>query len=449
MARWVPPRATASPAVRFVTYAALLTVAPTVFGFDYSLAIGPGQIYIADFLVPLAALVAFSQVRGGRLPVVVFLVGVLLAAVTLLGLYNDAEFRWILRDARGMVYFTCGIIIGGLIYQSPRSWPWLLRTVWIFLAAVAVLLVLSHQWSIVTGDETNVIDYNGRPTELEGQRFRIATDPLALLVLSGLLASLVAGIRSGLARPIVFGLVVSAGFIIFVSYSRNTLLGLVAAGLFAVLTPGTGGRTAQFLRAGRGVTTVSVIGCALLLAALTFPATRGSVQTFGDRVFDGLTSQALQTDPSIDWRARETETGVAAVTSHPFIGRGFGVFYRDRLVHEFSADPGFRLYMHNYYLWLLAKGGVVLFGAMLLLFAWALAGFRAMSRRSDGHAAVGAGLASIAACAFVAPWPAQVDGAAVVGMVIGAGIAASSEARRQRHEGIPTLTGVAPVASVT
>jgi O-antigen ligase len=59
----------------------------------------------------------------------------------------------------------------------------------------------------------------------------------------------------------------------------------------------------------------------------------------------------------VRWRQTETQLAWDAVKRHEIVGHGLGVFHRPRLVNDiFSGNDG-RLYVHNYYLWLLVKGG--------------------------------------------------------------------------------------------
>jgi hypothetical protein len=149
------------------------------------------------------------------------------------------------------------------------------------------------------------------------------------------------------------------------------------------------------------------------------------IGTYSQRVVAGLRADSLQSDSSVRWRQTETQLAWDAVKRHEIVGHGLGVFYRPRLVNDiFSGNDG-RLYVHNYYLWLLVKGGwiyALATGGLLVLAAHRLV-FWTVDDVGERllRLVLGCGLVGVLAAAVVAPWPAQAGLAGIVGLAVAFG----------------------------
>jgi O-antigen ligase len=159
------------------------------------------------------------------------------------------------------------------------------------------------------------------------------------------------------------------------------------------------------------------------------------VSGFHDRVLEGLSSSARAHDPSTQYRLAEDRTLKPEIGKAPFIGHGFGVPYKipQGEAGSFEATTG-TFYAHEYYLWLMFKGGllalVVFIGALLppLL--------RVLRKPNALGVALGAVTCGLLAISTVAPVPNDVPGALLFGGVLGA-LAAATAVRSPGHHAAP------------
>jgi len=141
------------------------------------------------------------------------------------------------------------------------------------------------------------------------------------------------------------------------------------------------------------------------------------VTSYGDRVLSGLSAEAQAADSSIQYRDIEDVYLLEAVRTSPVVGHGFGYAYKPP-----SGQSDFLLnyapyYAHNFYLWLLAKTGVL--GGVLFAFVVIPPLLRVLRSASNAALAAAAGLASMLAVSFVAPIPLGGASSILFGALVG------------------------------
>lgn len=408
---------------KFALIALLSTIVPTIAAQAARLPFGGGSLYYSDLLLPLAAaavLGSVSRLRGSWVAWILLLSAV---GLVLEGKLNLAENRWIIRDARPALYIGLGTVLGLYLARDRRNWHWHLSVTTWFFAIVGGLVAVSQVYPVVgDADATNALFYGTDVIQLSSRRTQIETNPAALVVLAGIIGAFLAGRR---LRPVIgpgpYWTLLGATFVTqFLSYSRNTLLGLGAAVVASQLTVAPHGRVERLLR------TLSVLAvCAIAIAPVLYLAVASGlvgtqIETYLRRVVGGLRGESMAIDASILWRDIESGLARDAIAENPVSGLGLGVFYRPHVTGEAISEDGGLLYVHNYWLWVLVKGGYTYLAVILIV--WFTALYKLLIRAADQPVAValGCGLAAVLACAFVAPWPAQANGAAVFGAIAGA-----------------------------
>ena len=415
--------------------ALLLTVTPTVKG--VALASGSsGAVHLSDLVLPAVAVAGLPtalRTRGIWLPVVL---GVVTVAEAFNGLFHGASTHYLLRDMRPGVYMTLGAVAAICICVQWEDWRWYLRALAVFLGGVAFLLLVSQAMpSPLVGSSQSVsVFYGSGVQQLGSSRAQLETDSVALATLCGLVGSTV----GGFALPRLIGirtfwsLLVSSAVIVFLSYSRNSLLGLGVAAIAGLLAPVAvaGDIAAADKLSGtlRTALTTGLIALALAVPALALVRSgviSTQLETYGGRVLHGLSSAALRSDTSVQWRDVETRLAEDSIARHPVSGTGLGVFYRPYVPGEpFIGDDG-RIYVHDYYLSLLVKGGVLYLAVIAIVLGGAIVRLlfaRAGSVAERGwRLTAGCGLVALAAVGVVAPWAGQPDGAAIFGALMAAG----------------------------
>ncbi len=250
-----------------------------------------------------------------------------------------------------------------------------------------------------------------------------ATFP-ALAVLCGVIALSVAG-RIRIVDS--WALSVPALLITVLSFSRNSILAVAVAILFAVVA---GRSVGAVVRASLVVvSTLAVFGLLVLLGPVlaTLPGgdfVNTQVHSYSDRVIGGLTSTVQSTDPSVQFRARENSFLMQGFLSSPFIGHGFGFAYKPSAgTASFLLDYA-PYFAHNFYGWIAVKGGAV--SCLLLVAAFASPLLRATKRASTATFALAAAFVAMLAVSIVAPVALSTNSALLFGGLLGA-LAASTD----------------------
>lgn len=231
--------------------------------------------------------------------------------------------------------------------------------------------------------------------------------------------------------------------IIFLSFSRNSLLALGVTFLVVLAVTASPLRTATTAATAAAV----ALGAGWLVLKGVDGTAVGSylnqqVQAYVGRVFTGVEADVIANDPSALARVAENQNLLAAFWQSPLFGNGYGYPYQPPFGEPgtFTAGLG-QFYAHNFYLWLLAKAGLLGAAAWLVaIVAPLVAGLRRRHVASVGFTAAAFGLLAVA---YVAPLPNEAPNSIIVGAVVG--LAVGSTARRPAPAPAPAAPARAAV----
>lgn len=327
------------------------------------------NLYVTDFIVFIAI---FVMLRGRehkfREPAGWGYAAAGLLAMVVLGVVNGAGVNAILRDARGPTYLVATFIVGARLSRKvDRKLLFSMVLVLLWYSAAAVVLASITSLPIVAGRVEPVSALVGYGSVGFGAtRFLVPTTALALFSLCACLSYSIA--EDGLDRSRrrqVLRVALPSAVLVFLSFSRNSLLALAAALLF----------TLPFAtRRLRAVTVLPKLAACVILVLVALPLLgppgkylSTQVAAYGARVVSGITGSSLRTDTSANFRRYENKLALQSFRSSPVFGHGAGHRYRPLLYHEpFSDRDTGPTYIHNFYLWALVKGGVLGLGALLI-----------------------------------------------------------------------------------
>jgi O-antigen ligase len=236
---------------------------------------------------------------------------------------------------------------------------------------------------------------------------------------------------------------VPAFIVLILSFQRNSLLGVIAAVVFAIVaTRTTAALVNVFLRTMAVVCLALIIGYAAPALASVFPGggwVQEQVTGYKMEVIGGLSPEAQAHDPSSLGRLVEDEHMTTAIDEQPFIGHGLGFAYQAAfgLATEFTGTIGV-YYGHNFWLWWYMKAGLVGAAAWLLFAVSPVVA--ALKRPSDlmlAAASAGAGLLLV--CVFV-PLPGDSPSSALIGAVLGLAAGTRRLDRDEKSEEIAPLS---------
>lgn len=367
----------------------------------------------------------------------------LLLSGVALGLLHGHTPQEVFADVRMFGYFVVAVILGTHIWGTPiidgclKALPWML---WI---SAALTLVGSSTGLPLNGRHESTDLSN--PLANDGAA-RIIT-PITYLAIFVLCACLALAISNRKKLRETAYLWTPCLVLMAIAFSRNNLLSLIAAGLFALVAT----------RSSRGTlfATVSAtaVGIAVTLIHLAGPqiaslpgGTYINLQVAGytERVVNGLSRDAVQADYGIQYRQEENGYARAAISSSPVIGHGFGYAYKPAFGaangDAFFAVAG-RYYAHNFYYWITIKTGLL--GLAAFLFVSLRPVLMALGRRSTATLALGAGSVGLLASSFVAPMPIGNPTSVLIGACLGMLAAAVTEtptpAKRSPRTGMPPV----------
>ncbi|WP_344782153.1 O-antigen ligase family protein [Microbacterium kribbense] len=333
----------------------------------------------------------------------------------------------ILFDIRGLMTMLASAyvayhLLGSTIQAAlVRSIRWIL---WIS----GILVLASSVFGITLAgrsEEAGLYLTSGGFTASDATRLIVSTTDLALVVLASLTAVVVVGRYSfKLALP----MFVPAFVIVFLGFSRNSLLGVAAASIFAVVAA----LSWQSLRKLALFLSAAVVLVAGTIALLSVSPAASWLQAqltgFQTRVLDGLTRAAFRTDTSILYRTSEAEHLIAAFRRSPLFGNGFGYAYQPPQgpMGTFWGDQA-PYYAHNFYLWLLAKAGLL--GAIIFCFVAVVPLVRGIRTATPVRLIVTSGSMAALAVSLVAPMPLGTNSSVAIGGILGLAFGALMDQR--------------------
>ncbi|WP_176444470.1 O-antigen ligase family protein [Rhodococcoides kyotonense] len=422
---------------RIVWIAVASASLPSIFETEWKLEIPLGSVYLADLLLIVAILQSLAHVRRTPGSAVFYYCAVF--AITV-GAISEATIPWIVRDSRPFFYMIAGLVIGAFAVQNPRSIRFGVRCLVFVVVATTVLAVISQFSEMnVVGTErgaTNAIYYNGEARNLSAKRIQTEPVPLALFLLCCSVAAWVMKFDlSGFLGKTWFRIgLLSAVILTVVAYSRNSVVGLAAAIFLAAIIPAALSRAERLMRLLVLIAAAAVFVGIPIWIGYQFGYFGNVIDSFSARVIAGIAPDVIGTDPSVGWRFTEMNAAAQFVLQHPIGGSGFGGYYRDRVAGEpFRGDQG-RLYLHNYYMLLFVKFGVLAGSAVLTAIIASVV--RLIRSGSTGLGASNAW--SVLACGFfallvvssVAPVMFSRSFAVLGGVIVGVGLLSTGVQRR-------------------
>jgi hypothetical protein len=336
---------------------------------------------------------------------------------SIVGIAKGNTISEVISDVRPLTYLIASVVIGGSVIGSQLMVPLIRTLVGVLWFSAAMTMLASATGFAVGGRTEQAAPYGAVVAADEATRLLTPATFLAVVVLCAALAAL---IRGGARVP--WYLVVPSIPIVVLAFSRNHLLALATAAIFAFIAS-----------RGLGSTIPKSIGflvaSALTLGALTYG--QGFVSTlpgggyivkqvdgFSSRVVEGVSSQALSRDSSAQYRfVQENDRIRPWVERSPFLGWGFGKAYKPPAAgDEFSMKQA-PYYAHNYYWWLLLKSGAAGLVAFLLLTAGPA--LRVLRRPDPWAVLVAAPVVGLLSASFFAPMANGSPTSALLGALVG------------------------------
>jgi hypothetical protein len=405
------------PTTLFLATAALPAIVP-------QLSLGRFQIYLFEPFLCASVFVA-SGMASRLSPRAVYGSAAMLGLAAWLayqGVVHGHDNRWIMYDIRGLVLTALAFVVAALAAERPD-----------LVKSCTSALQVSLWWSAAVSllASTVGLEIAGRriaaslvnPDALDGRSVRVLSPAthLGLAVVCGCVALLITGrIATRRAAPFL----VPSLIIVVLSFSRNSIIALAVATVGAVIAGRGGIRLTMIVaRSAIAATVVAAVLSLAFVGAGTVPGAkyvREQATSYGERVLAGLAPDVRDKDPSAQLRVRENRYLISAFGLQPVRGHGAGYAYQPPtgLPGTFGQQHG-RYYAHNFWLWLLVKGG--LFGLAVFAFFAIWPTLAALWSRPEGlqMAPVVAAVSLLAIC-IVAPLPIGAGESAVTfGAVLG------------------------------
>jgi O-Antigen ligase len=407
-------------------------------------------IYFYEFLIFGALIYAVWLVRENRTLItpmaksvalrVAFLFSLVIAFGITLGIVRGYPFWDIQYDAKSILEMMVVVFIATVIVMID-DWQRYIKTITAILFFSATLMVYASAtgfvlWGRVEAAELYAAGGRAIAGGSNATRYLTQTTPLALAVLIGSVVLLLLGTTRAMR---VMPMLIPSLVISVLSFSRNTLLALAGAFVFALLISLSSGHFSRLLLRLAMVTIISAITI-LGIQAVGNAAGAGdwiNTQSTGymNRVLAGFDQSNERADTSARYREEEDKYIMSTGAEHPILGGGFGTHYKPPSGKRdtFFAFEG-TLYSHNAYNWLYVKVGIVGLVTFITLIATCIvpAFFR---RLEDGLLATSAATLGGLSCAiFVTPMPIEQPGSAVLGIIMGLCIGANASRTQQSAE---------------
>jgi len=351
----------------------------------------------------------------------------------------------LLYDARPIAEGAAMIFIAVRVYGTAISQNALRVLKWILWVS-AVVILAGGVLGVQVGGRTEEASL-GNPDSASGAATRLLTNATfpALGVLCAIAALVIAG-RATLRSTWVLS--VPALLITVLSFSRNSILAVGVAILFAVIATRTASSALRAL--GVVLVTVGVFAGLVVLSPVLATLPGGDfintqVSSYSSRVIDGLSSNVQATDSSVLFRASEDAWLLRGIATAPILGHGFGFAYKPSAgTSSFTLDYA-PYYAHNFYLWMGVKTGAV--GALLFLLSIASPLLRSLKQPSTAAFSLAAALVGLLAASYVAPTPIGSTSCVLVGALVGA-LACATERGPEREQEATSESQANEVASI-
>jgi len=350
----------------------------------------------------------------------------------LVGFAEQNTLTKLLYDARPVAEGAVMIFVAVRVYGTDIAVTAYRVIKWVLWASAAVVLA-GATLGIQVGGRTEEASL-ANPGADYGVATRLLTSATfpALAVLCAIAAIVIA---KRITLRSTWVLSVPAALIVVLSFSRNSILALAVAILFAVVATRT---VSAMLRAG-GVVLVTIAAFALLIVLNPILATlpggdfiNTQIASYSSRVLNGLTSNVQATDASVQFRASEDAWLLRGIAAAPVLGHGFGFAYKPSAgTSSFTLDYA-PYYAHNFYLWAGVKTGVV--GVLMFVLSIASPLLRSLNRPTVATLGIAAALVGMLAASYVAPVPLSSTSTILFGALVGALARSTERGTKSRQE---------------
>jgi hypothetical protein len=396
--------------------------------------IGVVTIYLYQVATVLAAIYFLRSIarlrRSDYILPGVFLATVVCFAVVGFAAGNPADI--VLREFLVLCEVVSGFVLAMLIIEGGH----------IKAAVRAIAATLWFSAGMLVAGSFHLVRLAGRAQEElekgigtgEATRFVTNSQTPALVVLTALVAASIAG----RVRPATYLVLAPPALVIaLLSFARHILVLIGVAAIVAFITsPGwpTLRRAVVSTVVSAAILAVTIPGSLVLLKHSGPGVWLGDQLTaFDKRVLHGVSSNRMAMDPSVLARKAENVFLRHAIGEAPVFGHGLGYPYQLAFGEPGSFEETLgTTYAHNFYLWWLAKAGVVgMLAFALFALTPALRGLLSASVPAKVAAAVI--VAALVNCT-VDPIPEDPCDATVLGLALGAALQFAVAARRGRHQ---------------
>lgn len=346
-----------------------------------------------------------------------------LALFGLIGLVRESTLGGVLQDTRRLVLLVLAVPIGWLIAERLQRRA-VLVGVTVILWVSAIFTALGSAGLIEVGGRTRAASLaQGMVTSEAAVRMLTSATYLAVAVLCGLIAAtLLLERHERGSRFWLVALGAPAALIFVLGFARNAVVALTVATLVSLLAQGRFSRTHRLAMLGW-----FLVASVLLLSTVRVLGTGTSagqwmdlqVASFVERVIGGLTPAGISNDNSAQFRfAQENPYLLEGIIQSPVYGHGFGYPYKPAQTGRNLGEnsEAFRLYAHNFYLWLPVKTGVI----GILFFIGSVVPLLKRAVMARVAVVTAAPLAGLLVASLVAPMPTGSPTSALLGLLAGA-----------------------------
>ncbi|WP_213576696.1 O-antigen ligase family protein [Rhodococcus sp. USK13] len=390
--------------------------------------------FYEPFLVMSVCYVALRYRRRSRFGVTGIVLAIAFGVVLAILLSNPVSRIYI--DTRLFIYLPMAYFVASRFFVIVNTRAVLRMIPWVLWISAISTIAASALGSKLAQMQSEAAGSTAEATRLIGP-----ATYAAVVVVSGVIALVIGGYATIRETWIYW---TPALPLMLLSFSRNILISIFVAGLFALVASRSWPAVVRLIR----TVVVTVLGLGLLYWSLSGLAgipgvswIQAQADGFLIRVVGGIGGQAINQDGSAQFRfQQENAYLVAEIYESPLWGHGFGFAYKPINTGRAISDKSENLqyYAHNFYLWILVKAGLVGFLLMLIPIARVLGA--ALRGGGPVRLATGAAAAGLLAVSIVAPMPLGSPTAVLLGLVIGACAGASAVDRRQGGKPSPHRT---------
>ena len=407
-----------------------LALAPLPTFISDGVVLGGGTLYWADLGAGALIMLSIASLsrRYPELAVCVLFALFLITVFALVGLLQGADLPATFRDLRGPLRLVAAASAVTSILWTAGASP-LLRMFPLLFASIALASGLAVVTVFLTG--SSIYDLRTEEVSLYSAGVNSAFGATRVTPQSGLMCALflalmlalvAKGRSTQLRRLFAITAMAASALVLVAGYTRGHFLvfGIVLLSSLAFIprNPSSAGRHTRLALAA--ALTLSVGTVALSGSAGLRTAVLEMLEGFSGRVLNGLNPTVVATDSSVRWRDREAEQAVSAFFERPAWGTGFGLPYRSHLYLEiFNGNDGLT-YIHNSYLWVLVKCGVVglvTVAITALVLAARLVATSSLKAAWPARVCVGV-TAALAIQSYISPTPFESANSLVVGILV-------------------------------